>query len=86
MDNFIPAHLSTKEAMYLNLREKAKIIEDLQNQIHLLNKRLQYLEETFLPIPDEHEILYEKVYQENPLYPPSQDKVTLTPSSSEGKS
>ena len=84
--DYIPYAQSTNESLYINLREKAKIIEDLQNQIHLLNKRLQYLEETFLPIPDEHEILYEKVYQENPLYPPSQDIVTLTPSSSEGKS
>ena len=86
MDNFIPAHLSTKEAMYLTLKERGRMIDDLQNQILLLNKRLEYLESTFLPIPDEHDILYEKVYQVNPLYPPSQDKVTLTPSSSEGKS
>ena len=77
MDNFIPAHLSTKEAMYLTLKERGRMIDDLQNQILLLNKRLEYLESTFLPIPDKHDILYEKVYQVNPLYPPCQDKVTL---------
>jgi len=75
--DFIPFHASTKEAMYLSLIEKGKLIEDLQNQIHLLSKRLEYLENTFLPIPEEHEILYERVYQVNPLYPPCQDKVTL---------
>ena len=75
--DFIPFHASTKEAMYISLQDKSKMIEDLQNQINLLNKRLEYLESTFLPIPDEHEILYERVYQENPLYPPGQDKVTL---------
>jgi len=83
--DYIPYSKTTNESLYINLREKEKIIEDLQNQIHLLNKRLEYLENTFLPIPDEHEILYEKVYQVNPLYPPH-DKVTLSPSSSEGKS
>lgn len=87
MDNFIPYHASTNESLYKTLREKGKMIEDLQNQIDLLNKRLQYLESTFLPIPDEHDILYERVYQVNPLFPPGQDKVTLaSPSSSEGKS
>ena len=69
--DFIPYHASTNESLYINLREKGKIIEDLQNQVQLLNKKVLYLEKTlntYFPVPEEHEILYEKVYKVNPLY------------------
>jgi len=78
MDDFIPYHKSTNQALYITLNEQLKVIEDLKNQIYQLNSRLQYLENTFLPIPDEHEIMYEKVYHNNPLFPPNQDPPKLT--------
>lgn len=77
MENFVPQHESTKEWLYLKLKKVSITVENMQNTIFLLNERLQYLESTFLPIPEEHEILYEKVYQVNPLYPPGQDRVTF---------
>ena len=79
---FIPYHKSTNQALYITLQEQIKVIEDLKLQINQLNNRLQYLENTFLPIPDEHEIMYEKVYHNNPLFPPNQDPPKLTLASS----
>ena len=42
-------------------------IKELISQINLLKDRVIHLEETFLSIPEDHEILYEKVYVKNPM-------------------
>ena len=59
----------TNHSLYSNLKEQERIIKDLILQINLLKDRIIYLEELFLPIPENHEILYEKIYNPMKKYP-----------------
>ena len=59
----------TNHSLYSNLKEQERIIKDLILQINLLKDRIIYLEELFLPIPENHEIFYEKVYNPMKKYP-----------------
>jgi hypothetical protein len=55
------------KALHISLKEQEKIINELIIQLDALKKRVMYLEDTFLPIPENHEIFYEKVYVKNPM-------------------
>lgn len=57
----------TNFQLFLSLMEQTEKTNALIAKVDSLMSRILYLENTFLPIPDEHEIFYEKVYQSNPL-------------------
>ena len=52
-------------ALHTSIKKQDEIIKELISQINLLKDRVIYLEELILPIPENHEIFYEKIY--NPM-------------------
>ena len=57
------------QSLYNSIKSLDEMIKDLILQINLLRDRVIYLEELFLPIPENHEILYEKIYNPMKKYP-----------------
>lgn len=55
------------KSLYSKLQEQEKLINELIIQLDILKRKVDFLEETFLPIPENHEIFYEKVYCKNPM-------------------
>lgn len=56
------------KSLYITLKEQEKLINECILLLDALKKRVVYLEDhTFLPIPENHEIFYEKVYVKNPM-------------------
>jgi len=56
-------------SLYNSIKSLDEMIKDLILQINLLKDRIIYLEELFLPIPENHEIFYEKIYNPMKKYP-----------------
>lgn len=73
--------------LYVSIKEHSDLIKELTTKLDGLKDRILYLENTFLPVPDEHEILYEKVYQSNPLlnHEPPNPTLTISPTAPDSK-